>query len=213
MKRTDDVYIHLAADVSNFPFLDICWKNERLFVTGKYIFKGAYKGVFCSDNFNLKIEIPSDFPSTIPKVFEIDNKIPKDYHKNSSTELCLGTPVDLYVKWKERTFSFFIKEIVNPYLYRWIYFNKFGYEPWDDRSHGKNGIIEFYSEYLEIKADFNKVFKFLYILINGNVRSNTFCPCGSGRKIKSCHMHKLNKLLKKVPKETFQYEFRSLMNK
>lgn len=211
MTRTSEYYLQLVSELSNFPKLDFFWQKENLYISGKYSFKGSYNGIICSDYFDLKIEIPENYPLTMPKAFEVSGKISSNYHKNSSTELCLGTPADLYLKWKPNNFSCFMKKIVNPYLYRWLFINKFGKEPWADRSHGKTGIIEFYSEYLKVQKNSKTIKAFLFILINGNARLNTLCPCGSGKKLKSCHMHKLNKLLLNVPKDCFQYEFRSLL--
>ena len=62
-----------------------------------------------SDEFELKIAIPNDFPDNLPMVFEIAGRIPVDgnFHVNPGNQsLCLGSPLrlmDLLSKNKYRT--------------------------------------------------------------------------------------------------------------
>lgn len=209
MDRTSDVYLNLVEDVQKYPGLDIQWKNNKLYVVGIYIFTGIFNNISCSDKFSLEIEIPDNFPVLMPIVDEIGNKIPSNYHKNSSTTLCLGTSIELYQIYnRDKSFSNFMENIVNPYLYRWLYIMKFHSEPWPDRSHGKKGILEGYSEILNVEPNKHIISEFLLILIDGNARLNKKCPCGSGKKVKHCHLQLLNKLIFQIPKIVFQTDLK-----
>ena len=135
-------------------------------------------------------------------VTELDGKIPVTYHTYLYPEkiLCLGTAVELYQIFTQKPcLSNFIDNILNPYLYRWLFIEKFGKAPWEDRSHGLKGIIEAYSSILQIPLNLTMIVEFLNLLIRQETRSNSLCPCNSGKKVKCCHKKKLEKLLKTVP--------------
>jgi hypothetical protein len=211
LDRNSKEYFDLVSDVHKYPNLNIQWKSDKLYVIGNYQFSREYKQLVCSDEFLLEIEIPSDFSNTLPTVNEVGNKIPRDYHKNSSTSLCLGTNIELYeIFGKEKTFSGFMEYIVNPYLYRWFYISKFNKAPWNDRAHGCQGIIDSYADFLSIPNDKKIISDFLFILSSGNARLNKFCPCGSGKKTKLCHMHGLNKLIHDYPLSIFQKDYENV---
>ena len=174
-------------------------------VTGTYSFKAERNGIVLEDSFKILIIFSPDYPNSLPHAFELDGKIETCYHHFlSDGSLCLGTEIDLY-----KIFSMspcldtFMTEILNPYLYRWLYIKRFGKEPWIDRSHGNEGIIESYAEALEIPADKSIVEGFLALLTDRNTRANSLCPCNSGKKVKCCHRKKLDKLLTTIPSQVF----------
>lgn len=59
--------------------------------------------------------------------------------------------------------------------------------PWGERSHFVNGIIEYYSELLDIKKC-QYVVKFMRLLARKNYpKGHEICPCGSGERLRNCH--------------------------
>lgn len=156
----------------------------------------------------MKILFPKDYPNSLPTVFELDGKIDKAYHTNPDLSLCLGTEVELYAVFSKRPcLKTFIEEILNPYLYRWLYITKYNKEPWADRSHGIIGIMEAYSEMLSVPCDKNMICNFISLLMLRNTRANSLCPCNSGKKVKCCHRKKLEKLAGEIPTSVFYKDF------
>src|SRR5262245_23130870 len=53
-----------------------------------------------TDTFSLRIQIPSQFPRSLPRVIETAQKIPRNgaYHVNQDGTLCLGSPLRLMLK-------------------------------------------------------------------------------------------------------------------
>lgn len=191
--------------MKKYPNLSWTWKNGVPSVTGTYSFKAERNGIVLEDSFKILIIFSPDYPNSLPHAFELDGKIETCYHHFfSDGSLCLGTEIDLY-----KIFSMspcldtFMTEILNPYLYRWLYIKRFGKEPWIDRSHGNDGIIESYAEALEIPADKSIVEGFLALLTDRNTRANSLCPCNSEKKVKCCHRKKLDKLLTTIPSQVF----------
>ena len=198
--------------MKKYPNLSWTWNNDIPSIIGTYFFKGEHKGIFLEGNFKLSIIFPQDYPNSLPHAFELGGKIESCYHHISSDgSLCLGTEIDLYKIFLENPcLNTFMAEILNPYLYRWLYIKKFGKEPWVDRSHGNMGIIESYAEALDISSDKNTVKKFLALLLENKTRVNSLCPCNSGKKVKCCHRKKLDKLSTKIPAQIFFRDFFNL---
>lgn len=191
--------------MKKYPNLSWTWKNDAPSVTGTYFFKAERNGIVLEDSFKILITFPPDYPNSLPHAFELDGRIESSYHHFlSDGSLCLGTEIDLYKIFAlSPCLDTFMTEILNPYLYRWLYIKRFRREPWIDRSHGNRGIIESYAEALEIPSDKNIVKEFLALLAEKNVRANSLCPCNSGKKVKCCHRKKLEKLLTAIPSQVF----------
>ena len=117
--------------VKKYPNLSWAWKNDIPAITGTYFFKSEYKGTVLEDSFRLSITFPQNYPYSLPHAFELDGKIESNYHHFlSDGSLCLGTEIDLYKIFAIRPcLDTFMTEILNPYLYRWLYINRFGKEP------------------------------------------------------------------------------------
>lgn len=162
---------------------------------------GEKDGVILSGNFHLRIEFQKEYPDRLPVVYEEENLIPKHYHKNPDTSLCLGTPAELYVLFsKSPCLKTFMMDIVNPYLFRWLATSK-GVSLWEDRSHGVDGIIEGYCTLISLKNVTQVHDSLLFMLTHRDYRSNSLCPCGSRIKTKLCHRKKFEWISKRVPRE------------
>jgi hypothetical protein len=74
-------------------------------------------------------------------------------------------------------------------------------EPWPhgDRSHGVQGVLEFYGDLLGT-AEPTAIARFLLAIVNRKVRGHWSCPCGSGRIIRKCHKDAVE-ALRNVPQE------------
>jgi hypothetical protein len=80
----------------------------------------------------------------------------------------------------------FVRNCLVPYLYSFSYYIRYGNLPFGELSHGIQGIYEYYSELFLIQ-DKNSILKLLKILAGDNYRGHLPCPCGSGKRLRSCH--------------------------
>ena len=102
----------------------------------------------------IKICVPKEYPALIPKIYDINNIIPREYnyHCSQNGELCLEAPINLYSKFrKHKTLYFFIVEFIIPFYYNFHYKKKYLKYPYGEYSHGLEGEIEALKEYLGIK--------------------------------------------------------------
>lgn len=143
-----------------------------------------------SDSFEIGIEVPSDFPTTLPSVREIGTRTANYPHVNPSGTFCLGIPTKVRDTFaKEGTLLSFIEKVIVPYLYAFRIWQEFGVYPFGDLDHGGDGILQSYRDYFD--TDDLGVIQFLGINVTGTYKGHHLCPCGSKKKIRKCHGAKL----------------------
>ena len=89
----------LPTFLANYPGISIApSRDASITLIGTFNFSAQISaGLTINDSYLLKIVIPSKFPKDIPKVEEIDHKIPRhgNYHINPDGTLCLGSHLRL----------------------------------------------------------------------------------------------------------------------
>ncbi len=161
-------------------------------------------------SYTVEIEVPVTFPKKIPRVREISGKIPKiaDRHMFANGHMCLFLEDESwkYVH-KNSTISKFIKDVVEPFLFWQSYYDIHGKEPFSGRSHGAEGVYEYYYEVLK-SEDKYLICKFLEHLSLKHLKSHYQCFCGSGKQIRNCHINLLkdnrSKTSKKIARKSLK---------
>ena len=77
-------------------------------------------------------------------------------------------------------------EYVEPYYFTYEYFMRFGSYPFGERPHGPEGVISTYQELFH-EEDLGKTFILMMYCADESYRGHIHCPCGSGKKLRSCH--------------------------
>ena len=173
---------------SNYPQLHYKETEDgELILIGNLDFQAVYKKKNISASYTLIVSFPSDYPKNLPIINETRNKIDPEFHTNYDGTLCLGVVTEIMEIFNQKpTIENFIESILIPYLYAHASYKLYGIMPWGERSHGKQGIVEYYSELFNVN-DTNLIIKFLQIFQNNDYRGHLPCPCGSGLKFKKCH--------------------------
>jgi len=197
-----------------FLDLSLSFPNLRLqkdvkgpwYVSGVLKFSREYLGHPIDDEYSVKIIVSEHYPDVLPKIFETGKRIPKDFHHYQDESLCLGAPLAVKQKFsRQPTLLGFVDNCVIPYLYSFSYQSRFGKMPFGELSHGGIGILEYYQDLFGVN-DRRRVLKLLQILADDNYRGHDRCPCGSGKRIRSCHGKLLLKLQKLQSPEEFHAE-------
>lgn len=155
------------------------------------------------DRYSIRIEIPDDYPDSIPVVYEVGGRIPwtPDRHVNKDDHgaACLFLPEERSKYFPQgRSFLDFLKGPVNDYFLNQLSFELTGTWVSTPRGHGRDGIIEFYKEELGISNP--KAIKLaIDYLTYDSIQRQWICFCGSGKKLRKCHRNKLLNLHEKVP--------------
>jgi hypothetical protein len=140
------------------------------------------------DEYNIEITIPSDFPITIPSVRELDGKINRSYeHISQKGVLCLGIPTELRLILKKYpTVEGFIDNIIKPNLFAYSFYRKYRVMPWGERPAGPNAFFLYYAELFQT-LNIETLISLIQIVIKGDYRGNSYCPCGGSKTLNECH--------------------------
>lgn len=176
--------------IIKYTELEIEQVDELFIIDGEITFFAEYENLPIIDSYQIRIEVPLAFPQKIPTVYEIGGKIEKKFqHFLTDGSLCLGVHTEMKEKLKnDSSVLEFVDSFVISYLYTHSYYLKYGQMPFGERSHGLEGIYEFYKEKLLVKTS-SDVIKMLGFICFKDYRGHLNCPCGSKMKMRKC-IHK-----------------------
>ncbi len=155
-----------------------------------------------ADRYGLKIALPANYPKSLPKVWETEERIPReiDRHVFPDGSLCLGVLLQL---WIDMGGDFSIKSVLDIPVRNFLVGNslvEIGQDwPHGDRSHGVAGVLEYFGELIGT-TDEMAVAKFLLDVAHGKIKGHWPCPCGSGLIIRKCHRRAVEQM-RQVPGE------------
>ena len=117
--------------------LDEFWQIEKGVTPSKdaYILGGSFL-----------VRIQEEVGRRFPTLYLEDKKIEKkpDRHLNSNGAACLFSPLEEDFILPTSNFRIFFQELIIPFLYGQLFFDRKSHWPWQDYSHGPAGILESY---------------------------------------------------------------------
>lgn len=194
--------------IRGIELLHIEEDGDSVLVRLKYSGRGEVnKAKFFLNHF-VEVEIPKTFPQDLPVTYEIGERQIRNYHHinpDKKGSFCLGTEFDirkhLGIRNDLKRYFYLIADYITLYLY----FDSYGNVPLKERSHGEQGILEAYQDFLKIK-DIHQIIYLLSLVPVSNIHRNLPCPCGSGKKMKKCHYYPLQQLNKSTNKKKQIYK-------
>ena len=150
------------------------------------------------DSFEVRIEVPDQFPASMALVWEIAGRIPLSYHHLDNQALCLGSRVRLHLEMAgSPSVLRFVERCLIPYLYGYSHFSTTGVMPFDELHHGELGSLQDLAGLLGTKMDDALPFCLLASMLRRRANKRP-CPCGSGRRLGRCHNRRVNALRDRV---------------
>lgn len=187
---------HFKEAAKQFPELEQCKSQSGTpTVEGELRFKATRDQDTIDECFSVRISFPDDYPLRPPYVEELWGRIPrygtKAFHTYGDTgHLCLGAPPEVSEKFaRHPTLRDFIEKQLIPYLFLFVNDFKEGtieLGPEVERSHGAKGMLEFYVEWFGVKGHVQAL-ALLKFIVEYGYRGHMACPCGSGKRLRSCH--------------------------
>jgi hypothetical protein len=151
------------------------------------------------DRYLVEITFPPDYPESIPLLREVGGRLPQiaSRHFSDDGTACLFVPDEREWIWPTgASFSDFLDGPVRNFLLFQSIVSRGGKWPHGERSHGVEGVLEFYKEILATE-DLRLVLRYVEYLSLPSVQGR-LCPCGSGRKAKKCHDAQLRELRQRI---------------
>ena len=213
---TDDVH-GIRQFLNDYPGMMISpSRSIDTLLKGYFSFSANPKGGSeIIDTYHLHVLIPQLFPKEIPKVTEIDLKIPRDgkHHINPDGTLCLGSPLRLMQKVFERPNLVGFSELcLIPYLYAVSY--KIRNEdsfPLGELAHGNQGIIEDYFDLFGLQNREQVIQTLNTLGMKKRVANKATCPCGCNRRLGKCSFNqKLNKFRSLANRDWYRVHVRDI---
>lgn len=178
-------------------------------VSGMLPFEASADGLeTIKESFEIELLIPHDFPDTLPRVKETGFRIEEDYdHRNPDGTLCLAVPIEQRRVFLEQpSLVGFVNRLVIPYFYGYCFWKKHGRHPFDEASHGNEGILRYYVDTLGLHGDLAALAVICFLFEHG-YRGHHECPCGSGLKVRACHGPALRALHEHHTPQTLRHDF------
>lgn len=150
------------------------------------------------DSYDVRIEVPDEFPERLALVWETGGRIPATHHKLDNDALCLGSRVRLRLQMAgSSSILRFVERCVIPYLYGYSHFSKTGAMPFGELHHGELGSLQDLASLLGMEME--SAIPYCMLATMKRRRANKRpCPCGSGRRLGRCHNRKVNVLRNRV---------------
>ena len=161
------------------------------------------------DVYSVRIEVSTRFPRGLPTIYEVSGRIPRDpdRHVNGDGSCCVGVPVELELELGP-SFSIldYLRGPVNSFFVG-QYLVERGL-PWPsgvERSHGAEGVLEFFREHLgEPELTLKELVRWIALFAQKSVKRHYRCPCGTGRVIRSCHPERFAAMVATVSRHRAQ---------
>lgn len=162
-------------------------RNETVLV-GPYALDAVYESVRLTEDFELQLTVPADYPKSLPRVREISTIIDRNYeHLYTDGTFCLGIQGELLLEQLQNpSLAAFLDGPVRSFLYSYLFHERYGRYPFGDRVHGAIGILQYYEELFE-ETDSISTIMLLRAVCSDNYRGHLLCPCGSGLIARKCH--------------------------
>lgn len=199
--------------LNDYPFMALRpAKGNSLILKGDFQFIAKSEdGPEIKDSFDLRIEIPLGFPKKIPKVWELNNKIPRtkdsEYHINPDDSLCLGSPLRLLDKISRNgTLIGFTETCLVPFLYAVsIKLQKGGDFYMGELAHGLPGILDDYKDIFGIEGNENIIKALELMGTKKRIANKALCPCSCGKRLGKCKLRfVINRLRKTASRSWFK---------
>lgn len=150
--------------------------------------------------FQVLIELPPEYPESLPIVYEVGGRIPKtiDRHIEPDGKACVLLPDD---RWRVFPVDAPLRVFLSGSLHEFFLSQSLVErgEPWPfgEWRHGEQGVLDYYQKLLATN-DTAVVSQFLYILARDSFKQHWDCPCGSGRRIRACCRDRILDLRQKI---------------
>ncbi len=168
--------------------------DTEIVLSGYILVNRTALGYHLYKEYEIRIVLPVN-SDILPYVIDKGNQIDKSYpHRYVDGRLCLETDTAVRIRFINGfNLEVWMHDFVEPYYFSYEYYQRYGVFPFGERAHDIKGVLQTYGDYLD-ETDYVKIFRLVEFLQFGRYRGHLPCPCGSGRKMRSCHGQFLKEL-------------------
>jgi len=193
---------------TKYPDLTASCAGAQMYIRGA--FPVLHEGKVL-DRYQIEIEW-SESDTEGPLLRETAGRIPwiADRHMSQGGMACAFVPEEWLLRPREeRTVIHYLDGPVRNY-FLWQSLHERGQaSPWKDRSHGVPGLLEAYGDMVGMEGE-SAIRRCLEYLSKEQVKGHWPCPCGSGERIRHCHLTHIRELQSKIPRDIAQLALKRL---
>lgn len=151
------------------------------------------------DRFQIEISLGETYPTIPPTLVETGNRIPRiDERHNSDRGACLFVPIEWMMRRPNLKFLTFLDGPVREYFLAQKYYEQNGEWPFSSRSHGEAGRREALCDLAGIQV---QNWSALSDILEGpEPKGHWRCPCGNGKRLRTCHGREISELFRRLSK-------------
>jgi hypothetical protein len=182
---------------AEYPELHFRIASEIVLVRGT--FPVRFEGQVL-DRYSVEVALGRDHPKSLPVVREVGGRIPwvADRHVNTNGTACVLLPDERWKVWPDGStiLEFLNGPLRNFFLGQGLVEQG---KPWPfgQWGHGVNGIREYYGELLRTN-DVQVIRGYLECVAAKKIKGHWPCPCGSGKRLRDCHVETVRDLQQKI---------------
>lgn len=167
------------------PKLQACYNQNKVCISGEYIYNLCYENVYFNGYKNIKIEVDNNYPNSIPKVyiFNLSERLEHVYPDNSICLASFGELRNFLIS--KPSLTQFIKRFLEPFIFTIDWHKKYKNYPFGERAHGYKGLITYYVEELGLTE--RQCYEIARLIHFNKCRGHMKCICGSGKTFRKCH--------------------------
>ena len=199
MTTSDELFTQVTgAANAHQPELSASSFQNIIILDGPLVVSGP-EGPF--DYYKVSLSVPVGFPWEEPIVLETGGRIPKIADRHifpKKGNCCLGVWEEWLLATSGHSFETFLTGWLHDYFVSQSWFEARGEWPYGQRSHGKAGVVESYADLLGVATDSRVIADHLRLLAREKAKGHALCPCGSGLRMRKCHMDNIQKLSKRI---------------
>lgn len=202
-KRTPSLLQEVQIALLQYPKLALRRTGDAYSIQGEWDVFGASKFI---RSFQIRMQIPDDYPQGVPRVFEIGGEIPPipDRHINPDRTACLFAPPQRWEKWPPNLgMKEFLEGPVREFFFSQAYFELEKKWPFGEWQHGNVGVVEYYLLKLELKT-VDQLRELLRYLSYSSAARQWKCPCDHSKRLKQCHWGKFLELRNFIPAQDWE---------
>lgn len=184
---------------ARYPDLRLLEESDTVFVRGS--FPIAHEG-HVLDRFQIEVEFPLDYPDRLPWVRETLGRIPHILDRHvlpTSGTACLFVDESwLLSVGGDPSFLEFLDGPVRNFFLGQALVEAGKDWPFGERTHGLEGLLQAYGEWFGTE-DEAVILRYLEYLSKKKFKGHWECPCGSGEKLRKCHLEEVRGLQARIP--------------
>ncbi|OYU37579.1 MAG: hypothetical protein CFE33_20320 [Pseudorhodobacter sp. PARRP1] len=141
------------------------------------------------------------FPNVEPLVWEVASRVPRTADRHvfpKDGNCCLGVWEEWLICAPSHTVADFMSSPLQSYFESQTYFEMHADWPYGQRSHGIQGVVEAFADVLGVAPRLDLVRDHLAVLAREHHKGHHVCPCGSGRRLRKCHLEQVRAMAGRV---------------